>query len=48
MDIITVNHIVYNVIRLLGHGKGEYFYLVEKEGRQYGCHVYRTPASRRI
>ena len=25
----------YNVIRLLGHGKGGYSYLVEREGRQY-------------
>ena len=35
MDIITVNHIAYNVIRLLGHGKGGYSYLVEKDGCQY-------------
>lgn len=25
----------YSVIRLLGHGKGGYSYLVEREGRQY-------------
>ena len=35
MDIITVNHIVYNVIRLLGRGKGGYSYLVEKDGCLY-------------
>ena len=35
MDIITVNQIAYNVIRLLGHGKGGYSYLVEKDGCLY-------------
>ena len=35
MDIIAVNPVAYNVIRLLGHGKGGYSYLVEKDGCQY-------------
>ena len=35
MDIIAVNQVAYNVIRLLGHGKGGYSYLVEKDGCQY-------------
>ena len=35
IDIITVNQIAYNVIRLLGHGKGGYSYLVEKDGCLY-------------
>ena len=35
MEIITVNQNAYNVIRLLGHGKGGYSYLVEKEGCLY-------------
>ncbi len=35
MEIITVNQKAYNVIRLLGHGKGGYSYLVEKEGCLY-------------
>ena len=35
MDIIAVKQVAYNVIRLLGHGKGGYSYLVEKEGCLY-------------
>ena len=35
MEIITANQKAYNVIRLLGHGKGGYSYLVEKDGCQY-------------
>ena len=35
MDKIAVNQTAYNVIRLLGHGKGGYSYLVEKDGCQY-------------
>ena len=35
MEIITVNQKAYNAIRLLGHGKGGYSYLVEKEGCLY-------------
>lgn len=33
--IMTVNQIDYHVIHLLGHGKGGYSYLVEKDGYQY-------------
>ena len=35
MEIITANQKAYNVIRLLGHGKGGYSYLVEKDGCLY-------------
>ena len=35
MDIFTVNQAAYKVIRLLGHGKGGYSYLVEKDGCLY-------------
>lgn len=35
MDIVTVNQTAFKVIRLLGHGKGGYSYLVEKDGCQY-------------
>ena len=35
MDIITVNQKAYNVLCLLGHGKGGYSYLVEKDGGLY-------------
>ena len=34
-DIIAVNQRQYRVIRLLGHGKGGYSYLVENQGKQY-------------
>ena len=35
MDFVAVNQAVYKVVRLLGHGKGGYSYLVEKDGCQY-------------
>ena len=33
-DIISVNGKRYHMIRLLGHGKGGYSYLAERDGRQ--------------
>ena len=35
MDISTVNDIPYQLLSLLGKGKGGYSYLAEKDGRQY-------------
>ena len=35
MAVIAVNETPYCVIRLLGHGKGGYSYLVEQNGKQY-------------
>lgn len=32
---LTVNNIEYNIIKLLGKGKGGYSYLAEKDGKQY-------------
>ena len=32
---MTVNGIEYEMIRLLGKGKGGYSWLVERDGRQY-------------
>lgn len=32
---IKVNESTYHVIKLLGHGKGGYSYLAEKDGKQY-------------
>lgn len=32
---LTINGIVYNIIKLLGKGKGGYSYLAEKDGKQY-------------
>lgn len=34
-NTIVVNQIEYIVVRLLGHGKGGYSYLVEAQGKQY-------------
>lgn len=34
-NTILVNQIEYMVVRLLGHGKGGYSYLVEAQGKQY-------------
>ena len=35
MDTITVNNILYSVIRLLGKGKGGYSYLAQRDGERY-------------
>ena len=35
MEFMDVNGAEYRIIRLLGHGKGGYSYLCEKDGRQY-------------
>lgn len=34
-DLLTVNDIEYNIIKLLGKGKGGYSYLAERDGKQY-------------
>ena len=34
-NTVLVNQIEYMVVRLLGHGKGGYSYLVEAQGKQY-------------
>ena len=35
MGTMTVNQVEYEVIKLLGKGKGGYSYLVNKDGQQY-------------
>ena len=35
MEKLHVNQNEYTIIKLLGHGKGGYSYLVEKDGMQY-------------
>ena len=35
MDSITVNNITYNIIKLLGKGKGGYSYLAQRDGKHY-------------
>ena len=32
---VTVNGTAYSIVRLLGHGKGGYSYLAERDGAQY-------------
>ena len=34
-ETMTVNQTEYNIIKLLGRGKGGYSYLAEKDGKQY-------------
>ena len=34
-EIMTINQMPYHIVKLLGHGKGGYSYLAEKDGRQY-------------
>ena len=34
-DVILVNQAEYRTVQLLGHGKGGYSYLVEREGKYY-------------
>ena len=35
MNTMSVNGIEYYIVKLLGHGKGGYSYLAEKDGCQY-------------
>lgn len=35
MKTMTVNGIPYHILKLLGHGKGGYSYLVEKDGQEF-------------
>ena len=45
-DIVAVNQAVYKVVRLLGHGKGGYSYLVEKDGCLYVLkQIHHEPCS---
>ena len=34
-EILEVNHVEYKIIELLGHGKGGYSYLAERDGNYY-------------
>lgn len=34
-DVMSVNQKEYEIVKLLGHGKGGYSYLVEREGNLY-------------
>ena len=35
MQLMTVNNTEYQIIKLLGHGKGDYSYLAQRDGQQY-------------
>lgn len=35
MDRMSVNQTEYQIVKLLGHGKGGYSYLAERDGKQY-------------
>ena len=46
MDILTVNGIPYNAVKLLGHGKGGYSWLAERDGKEYGIkQIHHEPCS---
>lgn len=43
---MTVNQIEYEIIKLLGHGKGGYSYLAEKDGKKYVLkQIHHEPCS---
>ena len=35
MDILTVNDVTYEIMKLLGRGKGGYSYLVQRDGKEF-------------
>ena len=46
MDKLTVNSGTYSVIRLLGHGKGGYSWLAERDGTEYVIkQIHHEPCS---
>ena len=46
MEQLRVNHTAYNIIKLLGHGKGGYSYLAELEGKEYVVkQIHHEPCS---
>lgn len=46
MDIISVNNVGYEIVRLLGKGKGGYSYLAIKDGKEYVLkQIHHEPCS---
>lgn len=46
MDIISVNNVDYEIVRLLGKGKGGYSYLAIKDGKEYVLkQIHHEPCS---
>ena len=46
MDVLTVNGIPYTRVKLLGHGKGGYSWLAEREGQPYVIkQIHHEPCS---
>ena len=45
-DIMSVNQVEYKIIKLLGHGKGGYSYLAERDGKYYVLkQIHHEPCS---
>ena len=46
MDILCINGTPYHIVKLLGHGKGGYSYLAEKDGNEYVLkQIHHEPCS---
>ena len=46
MDILCINGTSYHIVKLLGHGKGGYSYLAEKDGKEYVLkQIHHEPCS---
>ena len=45
-NTLTVNGVIYKIRKLLGHGKGGYSYLVEKDGKEFVLkQIHHEPCS---
>ena len=45
-DIMSVNQVEYKIVKLLGHGKGGYSYLAERDGKYYVLkQIHHEPCS---
>ena len=42
--VMSINRVEYTIIKLLGHGKGGYSYLVEKDGKLNSCGLWADQA----
>ena len=46
MDTLTVNATAFHILKLLGHGKGGYSFLAERDGKQYVLkQIHHEPCS---
>ena len=45
-DVMSVNQVEYKIVKLLGHGKGGYSYLAERDGKYYVLkQIHHEPCS---